>query len=333
MTKFVAEFTTNHMGNLNVLLRMVEKAAEAGCDYIKMQKKDVNSFYSQEKLDAPFSSPYGKTYRDYRTIFEFDEEDLDRFDEACRAHGIQWFCTVQDIPSLESLLRYDLPRYKVASSNARNHILLAEMSRSIPRDRSIVISVGGSTLQEVEDSLKILSRHRVWLLHCVAQYPCPPEALRLGNIRVLRQKFASDRVTVGYSGHEEGIAPTLAAIDMGAEVVERHFCLSRHSFVHHIECSLEPEEFREMTTLARSDRRPGEGCESLPAKAYDIHFGMSSIERSFLVEQSYGRKYVGNETGFKEGAQPSPTDPTLPKDAPAPPVTRKRRVSGRSLAA
>ena len=79
-TKFVAEFTTNHMGNLNVLLRMAERAAEAGCDLIKMQKKDVESFYSQAKLDAPYESPYGHTYRDYRSIFEFGVEDFGRFD-------------------------------------------------------------------------------------------------------------------------------------------------------------------------------------------------------------------------------------------------------------
>ena len=68
MTGFVAEFTTNHMGNLNVLLRMVEGAAAAGCSLIKMQKKDVDSFYSAEKLASPYESPYGKTYGDYRQI-------------------------------------------------------------------------------------------------------------------------------------------------------------------------------------------------------------------------------------------------------------------------
>lgn len=306
MTDFVAEFTTNHMGNLNVLLRMVERAVWAGCSYIKMQKKDVESFYSKEKLDSVFESPYGKTYRDYRTIFEFDKEDMDRFDRACREHGIEWFCTAQDIPSLHLMLGYDLPCYKIASSNARNHEFLEEIARQVPRDKTIVMSVGGSTLPQVESSLKILNNHRVWLLHCVAQYPCAPEDLRLGNIHILRREFGDERVRIGYSGHEEGFIPTLGAIDMGADVVERHFCLSRHSFVHHIECSLEPEEYKVMVDTVRAGLRPIPGCESLPPQTFTTFFGMSDVERTFLVEQTYGRKYVGDQTRFQtqEGIEP-----------------------------
>jgi len=301
MTVFVAEFTTNHMGNLNVLLRMVERAVWAGCSYIKMQKKDVESFYSKEKLESPYESPYGRTYRDYRTMFEFGEEDWDRFDHACRELGVEWFCTAQDIPSLHFMLRYDLPCYKIASSNARDRGFLEEMARIIPHDKTIVMSVGGSTLQQVEDSLKIFNNHPVWLLHCVAQYPCSPDALRLGNIRALRRNFADDRVRIGYSGHEEGFIPSLAAIDMGAEVVERHFCLSRYSFVHHIECSLEPEEYREMVETVHAGWCSAKVRESLPAEAYATYFGMSDVERTFLVEQTYGRKYLGQQARFQPG--------------------------------
>ena len=89
MTLFVAEFTTNHMGNLNVLLRMAEEAKRSGADYIKMQKKDVEHFYSREKLASEFVSPYGKTYYDYRRIFEFSGEDFQRFDSKCRELGIK----------------------------------------------------------------------------------------------------------------------------------------------------------------------------------------------------------------------------------------------------
>ena len=84
--KFIAEFTTNHMGNLNILLEMVKMASWAGADYIKMQKKDVKSFYSKKKLDSEFISPYGKTYYDYRKIFEFNERDFNIFDEECKKY-------------------------------------------------------------------------------------------------------------------------------------------------------------------------------------------------------------------------------------------------------
>ena len=101
MVKFICEFTTNHMGNLNILLEMVKKAAETGADYIKMQKKDVETFYSKEKLEKQYLSPYGKTYYDYRKIFEFNKRDFDVFDEECKKYNMKWFATAQDLPSLK----------------------------------------------------------------------------------------------------------------------------------------------------------------------------------------------------------------------------------------
>ena len=302
---FVAEFTTNHMGNLNVLLRMAERAARAGCTLIKMQKKDVETFYAREKLDAPYDSPYGHTYREYRTLFEFGPEDFDTFDRRCRELGVGWFATVQDLPSLDFLLGYDLPLYKVASSNARNRPFLEEVARQVPRNRGIVISVGGSTLREIEETLDLFPNHSIRLLHCVAQYPCPPEELRLGNIRVLRECFASDRVSVGYSGHEEGLAASFAAVDLGAEMVERHFCLSRHSFVHHIECSLEPQEFAALVDTVRSEQPLRPFYRALPRAAFEARFGMTEVEREFLVRQTYGKRFVGERSEFKDEAEPA----------------------------
>ncbi len=303
MTRFVAEFTTNHMGNLNVLLRMTDLAHAAGCDLIKMQRKDVERFYSKDKLDAPYASPYGRTYRDYRSMFEFGEEDFDRFDRRCRALGVGWFATVQDLPSLEFLLRYDLPLYKVASTNARNRPFLEEVARQVPRHAGIVVSVAGSTLQEIDAALGCFPHHDLHLLHCVARYPCPPESLRLGNLEVLRQRFAGGRVHVGYSGHEEGLAASFAAVDLGAEMVERHFCLSRHSFVHHIECSLEPDEFERLVTVVRSGEPLPAHYDELPDEAFACAFGMSNEERDFLVQQRYGRRHVGGEARFGEAAR------------------------------
>ena len=298
--EFVFEFTTNHMGNLNVLLRMVEKAVWAGCDYIKMQKKDVETFYTKEKLDAPYVSPYGKAYRDYRTIFEFGDQDFARFDRKCKELGVRWFVTPQDVPSLEFMLKYDLDLYKVASSNARNVQFLQTMAQKVPKDKPIVISVAGSTLAEIDAALSMFPNHRIYLLHCVAEYPCPPEDLRLGNIEVFQREFASDRIAIGYSGHEQGIKPTLAAVDLGAKLIERHFTLSRHSFVHHIECSLEPEEYMELIEIVRSGRDLQEFYADLPPEAFESSFGMSESEKDFLIHQKYGRKYLREESRFGE---------------------------------
>ena len=296
--EFVAEFTTNHMGNLNLLLRMVEAATWAGADIIKMQKKDVATFYSEEKLSSSYESPYGKTYQDYRTIFEFDHEDYQRFDAKCVAENIPWFSTVQDAASYDFMAAYDMPMYKVASINARNADFLKATAERIPDDKRIVISVAGSSLVQVEQALEMFPRHQINILHCVAQYPCPAEALRLGNIPVLKRHFGDERIKIGYSGHEIGIKPSLAAIALGAEMVERHFALSRHSFVHHIECSLEPDEFQRMVAIARSVKDLSSYIEKLPREALASNFGMSSTEKDFLVDHQYGRKYLHDKAAF-----------------------------------
>ena len=291
--EFICEFTPNHMGNLNILLEMVRQASKTGADYIKMQKKDVDTFYTQEKLNSLYKSPYGKTYGDYRRIFEFGNEDFDRFDRECKENNIKWFATAQDTKSLEFLLSYDLGMYKIASCNANKIEMLQDFASLIPTHDSVVISVAGRTTEEIEAALQVFHNHKVILNHCVAEYPCKNENLKLGNISKMKEVWGSETVRIGYSGHEKGILPSVAAVAEGAEMVERHFCLSRNSFVHHIECSLEPEEYAEMIYCIRNDNLTKEGIrEQLGEEAYGISFSMSEMEKSFLLHNKYGNDYL-----------------------------------------
>jgi len=297
MTQFVAEFTTNHMGNYNVLEEMVRQAKFAGADFIKMQKKDVENYYSKEKLDRFFLSPYGKTYRDYRKIFEFGKEDFDRFNSLCKELKIKWFSTVQDIPSLEFMLEYNLPKYKIASSSARDLDFISELEKQVTKRSQIVVSVGGSTLKEIDSLLKTLGDRRIVLQHCVAEYPCSMSRLRLGNIQKLKDEFETTKVKIGYSGHEVGIIPSVVvAKKYKPELIERHFALSRHSFVHHIECSLEPEEFKQMIKESNDPNVE----YNIPDIAFSTSFGMSKVEENFLLEQTYGNKYLGSTSDWTE---------------------------------
>lgn len=319
MPEIVAEFTVNHCGNLNLLLRMVEEAAKAGADSIKMQKKDVEGYYTQAKLDTPYESPYGHTYRDYRTLFEFERhDDWHALDRTCTTNHLPWFATVQDKPSLTFLYTPWRQctwgprgsycgtawkrRWKVASSNARKRDFLQWLAAEIPTTDEIVVSVGGSLPTDIEDTLRHFDKHRrIYLLHCVAEYPCKPENTRLGNIIELKRLFETDRVRIGYSGHELGYLPTLAAVDLGAEMIERHFCLSCHSFVHHIECSLEPHEFGEMVQMIRGPKAAREAMwRHLPQEAFATRFGMTEQEEAFLVKQTYGDHYLGKRSRFEE---------------------------------
>ena len=272
----VAEFTTNHMGNLNILLRMVKMAKWAGANIIKMQKKDVNTFYTPEKLDESYSSPYGKTYRDYRSIFEFDKEDFRRFDSCCKDHDIPWYVTVQDVNSIEFFDEFNLPMVKIASCNTSNQELIEAIKKSFP-EVPVVFSVGGTSMERIEEIVSVFDDRELYIQQCTSTYPCSSDQLYLGNITALKAKFVDPRIHIGYSGHEEGWIPTLIAVALGAEIIERHFCISRDSFVHHIECSLEPDEFKDMTWT----------INNMP-NIYDTNFGMKESEEKFLLQGSYG---------------------------------------------
>tara|TARA_B100001093_G_scaffold439840_2_gene440029 strand:+ start:8897 stop:9790 length:894 start_codon:yes stop_codon:yes gene_type:complete len=289
--KFTAEFTTNHLGNYNLLISMLHKAKEAGATFVKMQKKDVNSFYSEEKLKSPYKSPYGKTYGDYRKIFEFDKIQFDMFDAECKKINMPWFTTVQDEISIDFMKDYNIDIFKVASVNAHNKNFLQKFRDSIGKEKTIVISVAGKTLKQIEETVNFFKDYNMYIQHCVAEYPCKYTNLRLGNIPILIKNFKTDKIKIGYSGHEEGILPSLAAIKLGAEVVERHFAISRDSFVHHIECSLTGEEFKDLVEKSKIENLDPL-IENLNKKAFDSHFGMTNMEESFLLNSQYGKDYI-----------------------------------------
>mgnify|MGYP006086356567 FL=1 len=289
--KFTAEFTTNHLGNYNLLIDMLHKAKEAGATFVKMQKKDVNSFYSEEKLKSPYKSPYGKTYGEYRKIFEFDKIQFDMFDAECKKINMPWFTTVQDELSIDFMKDYNIDIFKVASVNSHNKKFLHKFRDTIGKEKTIVISVAGKTLKQIEETINFFKDYNMYIQHCVAEYPCKNTNLRLGNIPILIKNFKTDKIKIGYSGHEEGILPSLAAIKLGAEVVERHFAISRDSFVHHIECSLTGEEFKDLVTKSK-EKNLDSLIENLSVRAFDSHFGMTNMEESFLLNSQYGKDYI-----------------------------------------
>jgi len=297
---FVAELCVNHLGSLNLAMRMIEVAAEIGCDFVKLHRKDVDGFYTPEKLSQPYDSPFGHTWGEYRRMFEFSEDDFKRIDAKCDEVGIGWFATAQDLASLEFLLQFDLPLIKVASCNARNDALIRAVAGSTDPDAPIVLSVGGSTIHEIRRALSWLEGRYVYLLHCVSEYPCHDSRLRLGNIPILQSLFEDEKVKVGFSSHEVGTRATYAALDMGIAMLERHFALSRHSFVHGIECAIEPDEYERIMWRYRNASASGLQlyAAGLPQEAFACDFGMSDLEHDFLVDQRYGVKFIPDKAHF-----------------------------------
>jgi N-acetylneuraminate synthase len=217
----VAEIGINHNGSLKLARKLITAAADAGCDAVKFQKRTVELVYTSEELARPRESPFGLTNGDLKRGLEFGYEEYIEIDSLCRGIGIPWFASCWDEASLEFVEQFDPPCYKIASACLTDDQLLHHHRC---KGRPILLSTGMSTLKEIDNAVDILDRDKLALMHCTSSYPCKIEELNLKLIPQLSERY---KLPVGYSGHEVGLYTTLAAVVLGACVVERHITLDR----------------------------------------------------------------------------------------------------------
>ena len=218
----IAEIGINHNGDPELARRMIDAAAAAGCDAVKFQKRTPELCVPPEQRDILRETPWGMmTYLEYRHRVEFGAAEYDAIDAQCRALGIHWFASPWDEPSVEFLEAYAPVAHKVASASVTDLGLLAALRAT---GRPIILSTGMSTPAEIRTAVGTLDRDTLLLAHATSTYPCAPEELNLQMIHTLAQEF---EVPVGYSGHETGLATTVAAVAIGACFVERHITLDR----------------------------------------------------------------------------------------------------------
>ena len=243
MAKIIAELGINHNGDLHQAVSMATAAKAAGCEYVKLQKRDVERCYTEEELAKPCESPWGETVRDKVAGRELSWAEIQAFDSHCRNIGIEWTASCFDLASLSELGEFypKRPFNKVASAMAKFSVFLSEVA-----DQGILtlISTGLVTDAEVNQIVSQFDAHHCpfVLMHCCARYPAPVEQLNLSRIQTLeahgrRSKWFQG---VGYSGHEPGVLPSVVAVERGAEWVERHFTLDRTMYGADQAASLEP---------------------------------------------------------------------------------------------
>ncbi|HKD18810.1 MAG TPA: N-acetylneuraminate synthase family protein, partial [Thermoanaerobaculia bacterium] len=153
---------------------------------------------------------------------EFSFDEFAEIDRHCRSRGILWFASCWDEPSVDFLERFDPPLHKAASACLTDHDLLRRMRAT---GRPLMLSTGMSTLEEIETAVDVAGEADLLLAHATSTYPCPPRELNLRMIGTLGERHPT--VPVGYSGHETGLATTIAAVALGACFVERHVTLDR----------------------------------------------------------------------------------------------------------
>jgi N-acetylneuraminate synthase len=230
----IAEIGINHNGDLEICRKLIDAAVAAGCDAVKFQKRTVDVVYTPEELAKPRENPFGPTNGDLKRGLEFDEPAYRAIDAYCKAKGIAWFASCWDEASVDFIDRFNPPAYKIASASLTDDALLA-CTRA--KGKPIILSTGMSTLEQVDQAVKVLGSKDLILLHTCSAYPSTYEELNLNVIGTLRGRY---KLPVGYSGHETGIPSSAATIALGACVIERHVTLDRSMWGSDQAASLEP---------------------------------------------------------------------------------------------
>ena len=219
----IAEIGINHNGSLDIAKKLIQGAKAAGADAVKFQKRTPEICVPKDQWNIERDTPWGRmTYIDYRYKVEFSKEDYADIDKFCKEKNIIWFASCWDEEAVDFIEQFDVPIYKTASAILTD-INLLKKHKTL--NKPIMISTGMSTMEEIEEAVKIFENRNHLVAHSTSTYPCPNEELNLKMITTLREKYPD--TPIGYSGHETGLAPTWAAVALGASFVERHITLDR----------------------------------------------------------------------------------------------------------
>jgi N-acetylneuraminate synthase len=222
-TFVIAELGINHNGSLEIAKRMIDGAVLAGCDAVKFQKRTPEVCVPKDQWLIERDTPWGRmTYIDYRHKIEFTAAQYGEIDKYCRERNILWFASAWDEPAVDFMEQFEPPCYKAASASLTDLPLLKAMKAT---GRPLLISTGMSTMQEIEAAVEAIGEHNLCIAHSTSSYPCPVEDINLNMIHTLKRRYPD--VPIGYSGHEVGLAPSWAAVAMGATFIERHLTLDR----------------------------------------------------------------------------------------------------------
>jgi N-acetylneuraminate synthase len=288
----IAEAGVNHNGSVGTALKLIDVAAEAGANAVKFQTFHAEAIISRSARKAPYQIAHTKDDESQLEMvrrLELSVDDHRTLAAHARKRGIEFLSTPGDLGSLRVLTELlHLPRLKIASGEVTNLPLLVAVART---GRRLILSTGMSTLGEVEHALAALAfgfvsadearatrqamaavylseraqtllRERVTLLHCTTEYPAPPQDANLRAMETMRAAFG---LPVGYSDHTWGIQIAVAAVALGAVVLEKHFTLDRGMPGPDHAASLEPAELAEMVRSVRdTERALGSGLK-IPA--------------------------------------------------------------------
>lgn len=277
---FIAEAGINHDGDLEKAKKMVDAAANAGADYLKIQSFKADKLVTPDALTSTYideGSYEGESFRDLLRRLELSENDHLDLKEYCDSKDIRFLSTAFDERSFDLLVKLGIDIVKVASGNLTNIPLLRYMaSPKLP----MIVSTGMATLGEIEEAVDAIFKegnNKIVLLHCIAWYPAEIETTNLCYMETLRKAFG---FPVGYSDHTLGINMSIAARALGAVVLEKHFTLDAKQFGPDHAASIEPDQLRE---LVRGVREVEAGLGTTVRKFGEKEQGQRKVHRCSLV--------------------------------------------------
>ena len=250
----IAEIGINHNGDLNIAKKLIDIAVMSGCDAVKFQKRNPDVCVPEHQKNIVRDTPWGKmSYLDYKHKIEFGKEEYDKINHYCKERNIVWSASPWDLDSLDFLTQYNLPFIKIPSAMITNEDLMFAAKRT---GKKVIISTGMSTFSEIERAISVLklpgntaktlrpfhlnekADNNFAVLHCNSTYPAPLNELNLSAIKTLKDRFKCE---VGYSGHEFRLGTSVAAVYLGATIIERHITLDRTMWGTDQLSSVEPQ--------------------------------------------------------------------------------------------
>lgn len=289
----IAEAGVNHNGRLDLALELCDAAKDAGADVVKFQTWRTEKLITANVGMAEYqetNTGVKESQFDMLKKLELPYEDFRRIKEHCDKIGILFASTADEPDSLDFLAGLGVPFLKVGSGDIGNISFLRYIGS---KRRPVILSTGMSTLKDVEVSLAALREggaEDITILHCTTNYPCPFEDVNLKAMLTLRDEF---RLPVGYSDHTIGTEVAVAAVSLGAKVIEKHFTLDRNMEGPDHVASTEPEEFAAMVTRIRNiEMAMGTGVKHATASEKKI--------KGVITKRIVAAKYIDKDEVFTD---------------------------------
>lgn len=256
----IAEIGINHNGSMEIAKKLIDGAVFAGCDAVKFQKRTPELCVPKDQWFIERETPWGRmTYIDYRRKVEFTERDYSEIDTYCREKGIHWFASPWDEDAVDFLEQFNPVMYKLASASLTDNGLLQKVKST---GKPVMLSTGMSTIDQVKKAVELIGRKNLLLAQSTSTYPCKLEELNLRVIRTFKEMYPD--VPIGYSGHETGLAPSFAAVALGAVFVERHITIDRAMWGSDQAASVEVQGFFRLVSNIRDiEKALGDGVKKV----------------------------------------------------------------------